>query len=65
MSCAKRYQDEVRSKGLELLPDGSYRGSPTGGPDPDPNPPTADGHGHGHTASLVALVVTLASLLHY
>jgi tripeptidyl-peptidase-1 len=61
VECAKRYQDEVRSKGLELLPDGSYRGSqPTGGP--DPTPPTADGHGH--TTSLVALAVTLASLLH-
>jgi subtilase family serine protease len=48
VSCAKRYQDEVRNKGLELLPDGSYRGSPTGGPTP---------------LSLVALAVTLASLL--
>lgn len=25
IACAKRYQDEVRSKGLELLPDGTYR----------------------------------------
>jgi hypothetical protein len=25
IACAKRYQDEVRSKGLELLPDGSRR----------------------------------------
>lgn len=28
VSCAKRYQDEVRSKGLELLPDGSHRPAP-------------------------------------
>lgn len=55
VSCAKRYQDEVRSKGLELLPDGSYRGSPT-------TPPKADGQ---TTASLSVLVVTLASLSHY
>jgi hypothetical protein len=25
VECAKRYQDEIRSKGLEMLPDGSYR----------------------------------------
>lgn len=31
VACAKRYQDEVRSKGLELLPDGSYS-SVTGSP---------------------------------
>ena len=31
VSCAKRYQDEVRSKGLELLPDGSYRPAASGG----------------------------------
>ena len=49
------YQDEVRSKGLELLPDGSYRGSPT-------TPPKADGQ---TTASLSVLVVTLASLSHH
>lgn len=34
VSCAKRYQDEVRRKGLELLPDGSYRGLSTGAPSP-------------------------------
>ena len=36
VECAKRYQDEVRNKGLEILPDGSYRGSPTDGPTPPP-----------------------------
>ena len=28
VACAKRYQDEVRSQGLELLPNGTFRGAP-------------------------------------
>ncbi len=58
---AKRYQDEVRNVGLEMLPDGSYRGSPTdvGGPTPPtdvggPTPPTDSGQ---MTAAAVVLAV--------
>ena len=61
VECAKRYQDEVRNVGLEMLPDGSYRGSPTdvGGPTPPtdvggPTPPTASGQ---MTAAAVVLAV--------
>ena len=37
VECAKRYQDEVRNKGLELLPDGSY-GSLSNAPSPPSTP---------------------------
>ena len=40
VECAKRYQDEVRNKGLEILPDGSYRGLPPNGSNPT-QPPTS------------------------
>ncbi len=64
VECAKRYQDEVRSVGLEMLPDGSYRGSPTDGGglgrgDGLVQPPRAAGL---VAPAALALAVTLASL---
>jgi hypothetical protein len=45
--CAKRYQDEVRSKGLELLPDGTFNtaaaSSANGGSDQSQRPNTRSG----------------------
>jgi len=60
VECAKRYQDEVRNKGLEILPDGSYRGSPTDGP--SPTPPLASGKA-AMTASALMLALSLSLLL--
>jgi tripeptidyl-peptidase-1 len=71
VECAKRYQDEVRNVGLEMLPDGSYRGSPTdvGGPTPPtdvggPTPPTDVGGPTPPTDSgqMTAAAVVLAVL---
>ena len=59
VECAKRYQDEVRNKGLEILPDGSYRGSPTDGP--SPTPPLDSGK-VAMTASVVMLALSLSLL---
>ena len=64
VECAKRYQDEVRNVGLEMLPDGSYRGSPADGGglgrgDGLVQPPRAAGL---VAPAALALAVTLASL---
>ena len=60
IECAKRYQDEVRNKGLEILPDGSYRVSPTDGP--SPTPPLASGQ-VAMTAAAVMLALSLSLLV--
>ena len=63
LACAKRYQDEVRGKGLEILPDGTYReaaGVPSTSPPSDSVSATIP-------VSWLALVaqVVLFSLLHF
>jgi hypothetical protein len=60
VACAKRYQDEVRSQGLELLPDGTYRGviksaNPANMPSPVEDAGVALSVSHAATASLAIL----------
>ena len=63
VQCAKRYQDEVRSKGLEMLPDGSYleASSPPGDTKPPSTPsmssPTSSSPAHSSLIGLFMLCV--------
>ena len=64
VQCAKRYQDEVRNKGLEVLPDGSYRAAPvsTAVPSSTPSPGPEERPETLAVALLVSVPVWLASL---
>ena len=64
VQCAKRYQDEVRNKGLEVLPDGSYRAAPvsTAVPSSTPMPGLDERPETLAVALLVSVPVWLASL---
>ena len=53
VNCAKKYQDEVRSKGLEILPNGTYLGD--GIVSNDVVPPTT-------TSGAIMMSVTLAAM---
>ena len=58
VKCAKRHQDEVRSKGLELLPGGSYR------PVPYKNStfPLASGPQSTHAVSALSSSISISAL---
>jgi hypothetical protein len=63
VECAKRYQDEVRNVGLEMLPDGSYRGSPTDVADRRWRAHAADRRWRSHAADRLGQMTAAAVVL--
>jgi hypothetical protein len=63
VECAKRYQDEVRSKGLEMLPDGSFNTAAALPSNGGSSPSRSPGHLVVISSSLVAGAIALLAAL--